>query len=96
MLERCRVLKDSSPQKKHGFTIGGYSTGLSIHIQYIEAGARDFHHLLRMWPRLLSKENGRIIEPKETLSCLIPLLLVVSTRQLEILVTSLSVKSSSQ
>ena len=24
MLERCRVLKDSSPQKKHGFTIGGY------------------------------------------------------------------------
>ena len=46
MLERCRVLKDSSPQKKHGFTIGGYSTGLSIHIQYIEAGARDFHHLL--------------------------------------------------
>ena len=26
MLERCRVLKDSSPQKKHGFTIGGYST----------------------------------------------------------------------
>ena len=24
VLERCRVLKDSSPQKKHGFTIGKF------------------------------------------------------------------------
>ena len=39
--------------------------------------------------RLLSKENRRKIEPKETPSCLIPRLLVVFTRQLEILVTTL-------
>ena len=40
-------------------------------------------------PRLLSKENERKIEPKEIPSCLIPRLLVVFTRQLEILVTTL-------
>ena len=40
-------------------------------------------------PRLLSKENKRKIEPKEIPSCLIPCLLVVFTRQLEILVTTL-------
>ena len=41
-------------------------------------------------PRLLSKENKRKIEPKEIPSCLIPRPLVVFTRQLEILVTTLS------
>jgi len=42
-----------------------------------------------MWPSwLLSKKNGRKIEPKETSGCLIPRLLVVFTRQLEILVTT--------
>ena len=40
-------------------------------------------------PWLLSLENRRKIEPKEILSCLIPHLLVVFTRQLEILVTTL-------
>ena len=40
-------------------------------------------------PRLLSKENERKIEPKEIPSCLIPRLVVVFTRQLEILVTTL-------
>ena len=41
-------------------------------------------------PGLLSKENKRKIEPKETPRCLIPHLLVVFTLQLEILVTTLS------
>ena len=40
-------------------------------------------------PRLLSKENERKIEPKEIPSCLIPRPLVVFTRQIEILVTTL-------
>ena len=40
-------------------------------------------------PPLLSKENRRKIEPKEILSNLIPHLLVVFTRHLEILVTAL-------
>ena len=40
-------------------------------------------------PWLLLLENRRKIEPKEIPSCLIPHLLVVFTRQLEILVTSL-------
>ena len=40
-------------------------------------------------PWLLSQENRRKIEPKEIPSCLIPLLLVVFTWQLEILVKSL-------
>ena len=41
-------------------------------------------------PQLLSKENKRKIDPKETPSCLVPRLLVVFTLQLEILVTTLS------
>ena len=40
-------------------------------------------------PCLLSKENTRKIEPKESPSCLIPCLLVLLTLQLEILVTTL-------
>ena len=40
-------------------------------------------------PRLLLLENRRKIEPKEIPCCLIPRLLVVFTRQLEILVTTL-------
>ena len=51
---------------------------------HYEAGAGDF-------PRLLSYENRRKIVPKETRSSLIPRLLVVFTRQLEILVTALVV-----
>ena len=42
------------------------------------------------FPQLLSKENKRKLEPKEIPSCLIPRLLVVFTRQLEILVTTLT------
>ena len=45
-------------------------------------GARDF-------PRLLLLENKRKIEPQEIPSPLIPSLLVVFIRQLEILVTTL-------
>ena len=41
-------------------------------------------------PRLLLLENRRKIEPKEIPSRLIPCLLVVFTRQLEILVTTLN------
>ena len=40
-------------------------------------------------PWLLLLENRRKIEPKEIPSCMIPRLLVVFTRQLEILVTTL-------
>ena len=43
----------------------------------------------RGFPRLLLLENRRKIEPKEIPSCLIPRRLVVFTRQLEILVTTL-------
>ena len=57
------------------------SRGLGISTSYSECG-----------PRLLSKENKRKIEPKETPSCLIPHLLLAFTRQLEIFVTSLMYK----
>ena len=55
------------------------SRGLGISPRYYECG-----------PQLLSLENSRKIEPKETHSCLIPRLLVVFLRQLEILVTTLT------
>ena len=42
-------------------------------------------------PLLLSLENRRKKGPKEILSCLVPSLLVIFTRQLEILVTTLFV-----
>ena len=54
-----------------------------------KAGAGNFPRLLRTLPRLLSWGNWRKIEPKEIRSRLIPRLLVVFTRQLEILVTVL-------
>ena len=41
-------------------------------------------------PQLLSWENRREMEPKEISSCLIPHLFVVSTQQLEILATALT------
>ena len=43
-------------------------------------------------PQLLSKENRRKVEPKETTRVLIPHLLVVFTQQLEILATTLRYK----
>ena len=55
------------------------SLGPGISPSYYECG-----------PQLLSLENSRKIEPKETHSCLIPRLLVVFLRQLEILVTTLT------
>ena len=58
-------------------------SGLSL----LRGSAGDFPWLLSAW--LLSKENRRKIEPKETPSCLIPCLLVVFSWQLEILVTTL-------
>ena len=54
-------------------------SGLSL-----RAGAGDF-------PRLLLLENRRKVEQKEIPSCLIPRILVVFTRQLEILVRTLVV-----
>ena len=54
------------------------SQGMGISSGYYERG-----------PLLLSQENRRKIEPKEIPRCLIPLLLVVFTWQLEILVKSL-------
>ena len=54
------------------------SRGLGISPGYCECG-----------PRLLLLENRRKIELKEIPCCLIPRLLVVFTRQLEILVTTL-------
>ena len=54
------------------------SRGLGIFPGYYESG-----------PRLLLLENRRKIEPKEIPSRLIPRLLVLFTRQLEILVTTL-------
>ena len=54
------------------------SRGLGISPGYYECGRR-----------LVGKENRRKIETKEIPSCLIPCLLVVFTRQLEILATSL-------
>ena len=54
------------------------SRGPEISPSYYECG-----------PQLLSLENSRKIEPKETHSCLIPRLLVVFLRQLEIFVTTL-------
>ena len=56
------------------------SQGLGISLGYYECG-----------PRLLLLENRRKIEPKEIPCCLIPCLLVVFMRQLEILVTTLHV-----
>ena len=52
-------------------------------------GAGDFPHYYECGPCLLSKENRRKREPEKTPSCLISHLLVVFTRQLEILVTTL-------
>ena len=55
-----------------------------VHIVYtIEPGYYE------CGPQLLSVENKRKTEPKEIPSCLIPHLLVVFTRQLEILETTL-------
>ena len=53
-------------------------TGLSL-----RAGGSEF-------PWLLLMENKRKLEPKETQRCLIPRLLLVFTRQLEILTTTLT------
>ena len=52
-------------------------------------GLRFFPGCYEHGPQLLSKENRRSNEPKETPSCLIPLLLVVLIQQLQILVTTL-------
>ena len=60
-------------------------TGLSL-----RAGGRGFSPATKeSGPRLLLLENRRKIDPKEIPSPLIPRLLVVFTRQLEILVTTL-------
>ena len=47
-------------------------------------GLGFFPSYCKCGPQLLSKENKRKIEPKEIPRCLIPRLLVVFTRQLEI------------
>ena len=62
----------------HVFRVVIKSRGPGIFPGYYESG-----------PRLLLLENRRKIEPKEIPSRLIPRLLVLFTRQLEILVTTL-------
>ena len=73
----------------------GSSMGSPIELQFgldravIKSwGPRIFPSYYGRGPQLLAKENRRKIEPKEILSYFIPRLLVVFTRQLEILVTS--------
>ena len=58
-----------------------------VHVQGCHKEAEDgvFPSYYKCGPQLLSKENRRKIEPKEIPSCLMPRLLVVFTRQLEIL-----------
>ena len=56
-----------------------------------EPRAADFPRLLREWPPASFIGNTRKTGPKEIPSHLIPCLLVVFTRQLEILVTTLLV-----
>ena len=61
----------------------------NIFLLPLKAGGQGFSPaIMNMPPQLLAKENRRKIEPKEILSSFIPRLLVVFTRQLEILVTS--------
>ena len=78
----CILLKATNCRFFFGITF----TGLSF-----RAGGRGFSPatIKESGPRLLLLENRRKIEPKEIPSRLIPRLLVVFTRQLEILVTTL-------
>ena len=81
------VLINCRRQEETVFLIYGLLgiTGLSL-----RAGGRGFSPATkRVAPWLLLLENRRKIEPKEIPSRLIPRLLVVFTRQLEILVTTL-------
>ena len=74
------------------FVVVFFLSGLSL-----RAGGRGFSPATkRVAPRLLLLENRRKIEPKGIPSRLIPLLLVVFTRQLEILMTTLSIICSSE
>ena len=73
---RSSSKRGAQPQKQY-FSAVIKSRGPGIFPSYYEHA-----------PQLLPKENRRKIEPKEILSSFIPRLLVVFTRQLEILVTS--------
>ena len=56
----------------------------------LRGGCHEFRPAtMNVTPRLLSSENRRKIKPKETPDCLISHLLVIFTRQHEILVTTL-------
>ena len=72
------ALSQCGLQKCGGLRVVIKSRGPGIFPGYQESG-----------PRLLLLENRRKIEPKEIAIYLIPRLLVVFTRQLEILVTTL-------
>ena len=71
------------------FSLPAQSSVLKLPIN--RRGLRILPGCCEYGPLLLSKENSRtkLIEPKETPSCLIPLLLVVLIQQLQILVTTL-------
>ena len=69
------ILQQGRGENRHPF-------GDSFHFCEDDRGAGDF-------PQLLLLENRRKIEPKEIPSWLIPRQLVVFTRQLEMLVTTL-------
>ena len=73
-LSRIQLYNNRAVNKSRG----GGGGGAGIFPTYYEYG-----------PQLLSLEDRRKIEPKEIPSCLIRYLLVVSTWQLEILVTTL-------
>ena len=63
----------------------------------LRAGGRGFSPATyECGPRLLLLENRRKLEPKETPRCLIPRLLFVFIRQLEILATTLDLSHSSK
>ena len=77
---RSKVMTDRGPAMPLPFRAVIKSQGPGISPGYYECG-----------PGLLLLENRRKLEPKETPRCLIPRLLVVSTRQLEILGKTLPV-----
>ena len=77
--EKAEIQQNFQTQRKNTLNRAVIrSRGPGISLGYYECG-----------PWLLLLENRRKIEPKEIPSCLIPHLLVVFNRQLEILVTSL-------
>ena len=83
--EQGNVDDDATFQLRYFWFHSIYSLAASCSLQ----SANVIHR--RYFPRLLSLENRRKIESKEIPWCLIPRQLVVFTRQLEILATTLTI-----